>query len=192
MSAVGFYVTPHTSLNITKFQRSLRVPFHLMTEVFGVLVFVGCLTTPEAGMCSPFFSEYAALEALFAHMLWPMAYSLLAAIPLATALPFQMFVLGAYMSHNSTLCMNGYVTCPRSDVQYSMLTNITQKIGGSILPFAAPSIIKNPGDANCLNILALIQVSSFTQMPVPCRFPSFPNFKTITIFTILYQVIGGI
>lgn len=157
--AASLYLAPSAGRPaIAKLQQSLRVTVHMAAELLGIMVLIVCSQTPQSVICSPFWPEYNAIEALCAHMLWPAAYSLLAAIPLSMAIPFQTVMLGLYMSHNWKMCVNGYIACPKTNVQYQMLQGFIDQIGSSILPFAAPSKMPIADKANCLSVLAGLEV----------------------------------
>ena len=132
--------------------------FHMLAELCVTLVLVTCANTVEAVACSPFWSDYAAVEGFILHLIWPVAYPAMAGIPLSISVPFQIFICLIYNFQVASQCSGALLVCKKSDQQYKNLSTLLAKIGNS-MPFNFPPVYSLPSQGECLNVLLTLEIA---------------------------------
>ncbi|KAL4521328.1 hypothetical protein Ndes2437B_g08081 [Nannochloris sp. 'desiccata'] len=168
-----FYLLPGTNATVLKYQRTLRLPFHVCIDILNAIIFVSFDKITKSAVSSPLWPDYFAIEAFVAHLIWPMCYPILAAMPLAVAMPVQLVVGSIYISNNNNMCRNAMKMYPQTKHLYTLLQKVLSRIAIS-LRFSASNyfISKALGKksavavaalendhAACSNILLVLEVS---------------------------------
>lgn len=170
-----FYLLPRTNANtILKYQRTLRLPLHVSVDIINAIILVFFNKITRVTVSSPLWPDYFAIEGFIAHLIWPMCYPIVAAMPLAVALPAQLVINGIYISNNKSMCRNAMESFPRTKQLYRFLHKVFSRIIAISLPFSASNYFinkavgKNPAAAvvtlendlaMCSNIFLVLEVS---------------------------------
>jgi hypothetical protein len=160
--ATILYLLPRSSASILKYQRLLRHPIHVIVDILNAITFVSFDQINKFTVSSPLNPEYFALEGFVAHLIWPMCYPILAALPLAVAMPLQLVIGSIYISNNKNMCRNGLKMYPQTTQLYSTVQKYLSRVATSI-PFSAYSIefIDKKvlhDEALCSNILLFLEI----------------------------------
>jgi hypothetical protein len=129
--------------------RSLRIPFHLVTQLAIHIYFLRSVTL--SGMVACTSSGRPATELFVLWLVWLALYPALASIPLVAAAPLQLFMAFSTLSMVPELCRQGFEACPAGPTMYSGLSTTLSAAsallpippsfgqGGSLGPAAAPA-----------------------------------------------------
>ena len=154
-------------------------------EIINASIFVYLDNLTSSAVASPLSPEYFALEGFVAHLIWPMSYPIIAAIPLAVAMPVQILVGSIYISNNRSMCKNALKAHPQTIQLYTMLQTFLTRMATSLRfsannPFsngnsnpatatAAPTMfwkkaivnsqVSIESEAMCSNILLVLEIS---------------------------------
>jgi hypothetical protein len=143
----------------------------VLTDIFSASIFVYFDKTTRTVVSSPLWPDYFALEGFVTHLIWPMSYPILAAMPLAVAMPVQLIVGSIYISNNSNMCRNALKMYPRTEQLCTRLHTVLGRVATS-LPFSSnnktvlgkPVVFLENNDINkneamCSNILVCLEVT---------------------------------
>jgi hypothetical protein len=167
------YLLPRSNPRIHKHQQTFRVPLHVAVAILNAIIFVFFDKTTQSTVSSPLWPEYFALEGFLAHLIWPMCYPIIAAMPLRVAVPVQLLVGSLYISNNKNMCRNALKMYPQTVQMYTMLQNSFSRVT-MFLSFSATKsfssstvvggkvavgsvVIEN--EAMCSNILLFLEVT---------------------------------
>lgn len=141
----------------TRAKHALRIPLHVVSYCIATSLFIHHIKLPGMAVCSPFVSEYSALEALAAYLLWPASYPMMAALPLALAVPLQLATFVGLYFANEPECAMGAPICPKTDDQYHLFNKVASVIGAG-LPVSLPMASELTDDVTCHNIMTHLKL----------------------------------
>lgn len=140
-------------------QTVLRLPFQIFTYSLAMIMFSHHIGLDNMGACSPFVKEFSALEALVVYLTWAAVYPVMAAIPLAYAMPLQVVSFFGLISASWKECQMGD-GCAKTDYMYWLYSKTASKIA-FFFPITIPSDDDFSVDLDCMVVMNFVKVRWF-------------------------------
>eukprot|EP00890_Picochlorum_soloecismus_P002166 jgi/Picsp_1/2950/NSC_01174-R1_---NA--- len=136
-------------------QSILRLPLQIFTYSLAMVMFSHHIGLDNMGACSPFVKEFSALEALVVYLTWAAVYPVMAAIPLAHALPLQVGSFVGLVSASWKECQMGD-ECAKTDHMYWLYSKTASKMA-FFLPITIPLDGDFAIDLDCMVVMNFVK-----------------------------------